>query len=98
MMWNKAVFFNDHETAAAIIKSTQPREQKALGRQVRGFVENEWNKVCKDIVYKGNYFKFSQNPNLKSKLLDTYPTILIEASPTDMIWGIGRKKIMGQHV
>lgn len=35
--------------------------------------------------------KFSQNQNLKEKLLATHPKILIEASKTDNFWGIGKK-------
>ena len=36
-----------------------------------------------------NYFQFSQNPDLQTKLFDTYPKTLVEASPVDHIWGIG---------
>lgn len=40
-------------------------------------------------VYTGNLLKFSQNEELKQKLLDTENKILVEASPYDKIWGIG---------
>jgi ribA/ribD-fused uncharacterized protein len=35
------------------------------------------------------YFKFSQNPELLKQLLSTKGTILVEASPTDTLWGVG---------
>ena len=41
------------------------------------------------IVLTGNYYKFSQNKQLRQVLLSTGESILVEASPLDMIWGIG---------
>ena len=35
------------------------------------------------------YIQFSQNPEMKKILFDTYPKILVEASPRDRLWGIG---------
>lgn len=40
-------------------------------------------------MYDGNILKFRQNPELKQKLLETGDKVLVEASPTDKIWGIG---------
>lgn len=34
-------------------------------------------------------FQFSQNKELKTTILKTYPKVLVEASPQDKIWGIG---------
>ena len=42
-------------------------------------------------MYEGCYAKFSQNPDMKEQLLATGDTIMVEASPMDKIWGIGRK-------
>ena len=42
-----------------------------------------------DIVVRGNYYKFSQNSELKEKLLKTGERRLIEAAPNDKVWGIG---------
>lgn len=89
MMYMKALTFKDEEIAEKILNSNSPKEQKALGRQVKNFDENIWSDVCKLIVRNGNYFKFTQNPELFEVLKKTYPTILVEASPYDFIWGIG---------
>ena len=35
------------------------------------------------------YYKFSQNPILRDKLLSTRDADIYEASPYDKIWGIG---------
>ena len=89
MMHQKALFFGDTETAEKIMLTSHPNDQKQLGRQVKNFNKDRWDKVNLQIVYKGNYAKFTQNENLKEELLATGNKILVEASPYDQIWGIG---------
>lgn len=89
MMAAKARLFKDEESLKSIMKSTSPREQKALGRQIKGFIKNEWEKIAKDVVYKGSLAKYTQNRDMKEALLSTAGTTLVEASPYDKIWGIG---------
>jgi len=89
MMAEKARLFGDEETLRKILAADLPREQKALGRQVRDFDEARWTSACRDVVYRGNVAKFSQNAYLKELLLATEGKTLAEASPTDRIWGIG---------
>jgi hypothetical protein len=89
MMYMKAMHFGDRDTAKLIMEASQPREQKELGRLVKGFRKDEWERVCIRIVYRGNYFKFIQNPKLLRKLIATAGTTLVEASPTDILWGVG---------
>jgi ribA/ribD-fused uncharacterized protein len=89
MMHQKAIVFSDFYIASQILLTENPKEQKALGRQIQGFDKNIWDSVCLSIVYKGNLAKFSQNEDLKSELLSTGNRILVEASPLDQIWGIG---------
>lgn len=57
MMHQKAVLFGDMDTAALILHSDSPREQKALGRKVRNFVEKTWKEECRKIVMAGNRAK-----------------------------------------
>lgn len=89
MMAEKARLFGDDETLAKIMAAWSPREQKKLGRQVKGFDPDAWNAVSREAVYRGNYAKFTQNPHLLKRLMDTKGTTLVEASPYDRIWGIG---------
>jgi ribA/ribD-fused uncharacterized protein len=89
MMYKKALLFEDEETANAIMRTNNPREQKALGRKVRGFNKKVWDDNCKEIVYEANYAKFTQNQEMKKQLMNTKGTTLVEASPKDFIWGIG---------
>lgn len=43
-MWRKAMHFGDTDTAREIVKEKNPRKQKALGRGVKGFTDEEWDK------------------------------------------------------
>ena len=89
MMLRKARVFGDVETAAKIMEAAHPRDQKALGREVRGFDEEVWRGVREAIVMAGNYAKFSQHADLRAALFATVGTTLAEANPNDRIWGIG---------
>lgn len=89
MMAQKALLFGDMETYQKILDSTNPKEIKSLGRQVKGFEQAVWDKVKYSIVLGGNYCKFSQNYTLRAFLLSTAEKILVEASPCDQVWGIG---------
>ncbi len=89
MMAQKALFFNDEISCRKIMATKSPKEQKALGRKVRNFDKEQWKDVCEEIVYEGNYAKFTQNYDLKKILIETENRVLVEASPYDKIWGIG---------
>lgn len=88
MMAMKALTFDDALTHAMIMDSSDPSDQKAAGRKVRNFDPKVWNAVSRDYVTKANLAKFS-DPSLKQYLLDTGDKEIVEASPTDKIWGIG---------
>lgn len=91
MMACKARHFDDHETEKKIMAADHPKTQKALGREVKNFQKHEWARVAKDYVYQGNKAKFTQHPQARKQLLQTKGTTLVEASPTDKVWGIGLK-------
>lgn len=89
MMYKKAEVFGDTETAAMILAERNPVQIKSLGRGIKKFDDKKWNAVKFDIVVAGNTAKFTQNPSLASVLSGTGTQILVEASPTDCIWGVG---------
>lgn len=89
MMAEKAKLFGDEEIREKILNSEDPRIIKAFGRKVSNFNQKIWDENKFKIVVRGNFLKFSQNPSLKSKLLATKGTKMVEASPLDAIWGIG---------
>jgi ribA/ribD-fused uncharacterized protein len=89
MMAEKARLFSDDETLAAILAADSPRAAKALGRRVAGFSQDRWAERCVEIVTRGSVAKFGSSPELEDYLLASAGRVLVEASPTDLVWGIG---------
>ena len=89
MMYEKARLFGDDVSAEAILRDDRPPVAKKLGRSVHGFVDDVWQAARFDIVVRGSVAKFGQHDALKHFLLATGHLVLVEASPTDRIWGIG---------
>lgn len=89
MMYMKAITFYDQDSAAKIMKSINPGEQKRLGKNVANFTDIKWDSVKEQIVYDGCLAKYIQNQDIHDLLLETGDMILVEASPYDKIWGIG---------
>lgn len=89
MMAEKARLFGDLDALSIIMGTSDPKIQKAAGRLVAGFDPELWGQHAKLIVYRGNFAKFTQNPEMLEWLLGTEGTTLVEASPWDTIWGIG---------
>ena len=91
MMYNKALLFDDKDIANEILNTNQPKAIKELGRKVKNFNDEAWDKMKYKIVFTGNYYKFSQNADLRNFLLSTKNKVLVEASPYDKVWGIKMK-------
>lgn len=89
MMAQKAKLFGDLDAYKAILSTSDPAEQKKLGRNVRGFNEETWKREAPEIVYTGNLAKFYQNPDMRAQLEATNDLVLVEAAPRDRVWGIG---------
>jgi ribA/ribD-fused uncharacterized protein len=90
-MLRKALFFNDIEIAGKIIETPLPRDAKKLGRQVSGFIEEDWEKERENAMMDALRLKFSQSEEARYELLRLkyFDKSFVEASPRDRIWGIG---------
>ena len=89
MMYAKALLFGDRDAAGRVLRSNLPGEQQAIGWGVRGFDDAVWALFREGIVYTANYARFAQNPDQRELLFATRGTTLVEASPHDLVWGIG---------
>ncbi|WP_212997616.1 NADAR family protein [Winogradskya consettensis] len=89
MMWRKAMLFGDEESARRIVTAGHPRQAKMLGRRVLGFADDIWDRERFAIVTRASVEKFGQRPELREFLAGTNTRVLVEASPTDRVWGIG---------
>lgn len=88
-MYRKAMTFGDVDTANSILLANSPTVQKHLGKCVKGFNQNVWDRVAVNVVKKVSYEKFTQSYGLMKFLINTYPKRLVEASPYDRKWGVG---------
>lgn len=89
MMYEKAILFHDQETAKKILQKDNVAEIKALGRTVQNFDDTVWGQSREEIVYKGVFEKFRQNPELRKRLERTGEEVIAECAVKDRIWGIG---------
>ena len=92
MMAEKARLFGDEETRNEILEASDPSIIKKLGRKVANFNPEVWDEKSIEVVYNGNLHKFGQNERLKEFLLSTGESTLVEASPYDKIWGVGKSE------
>lgn len=77
---------------ASILAAATPGEAKALGRSVRGFEDDVWDAARFEVVVRGSVAKFEQNDGVREFLGRTGETVLVEASPTDRVWGVGLRE------
>jgi ribA/ribD-fused uncharacterized protein len=87
--WRKAVLFGDFDIAEQILAEKSPLKTKHLGRKVSGFNKETWGHVMRGVMIDGLMMKFGQNLGLRRELGETGDEELAEASPYDLIWGIG---------
>ncbi|KAJ8111943.1 hypothetical protein OPT61_g5586 [Boeremia exigua] len=92
MMVQKARLFGDEQIAKEMLRTTDPKTHKALGRMVENFDGAVWDKNKFEIVVQGNVYKFTiaeDAGSMRGWLLETGERELVEASPMDRIWGVG---------
>ncbi|MCD8149411.1 MAG: TIGR02452 family protein [Clostridiales bacterium] len=89
LMAQKAKWFHDSKAYTSILKTDSPRKCKRIGKTVTPFDNTVWCSVRYDVLKTGVRAKFTQNEELKRKLLSTGQSIIAEASPYDNIYGIG---------
>ena len=90
MMFQKALVFDDTESAELIIAEKNPKTQKQLGRGVKNYDDSLWAECRFEIVKMGITKKFQANEAEREFLLGFHPhTIFCEAAPWDKIWGNG---------
>jgi DNA-directed RNA polymerase II subunit RPB2 len=76
-----------------IRKAKTPAAAKKLGKSAEATMREDWNTNREAVMMTANKEKFSdRHPQLKQLLIDTGDAILLNASPQDNFWGIGRKR------
>lgn len=91
LMYMKAKTFeqNNNKLLEDILTINSPPVLKKIGRKVKNYDDEIWSGIRFNIMVNGLRLKFSQNEELKQRLLGTENKLLYEASSRDKIWGIG---------
>jgi ribA/ribD-fused uncharacterized protein len=91
MMSGKAVLFDGQgsEFLHAIMRTTNPKEQKEIGRGIPNFDLDKWSANNREIVFRGSYYKFSQNSECEEWLKRVGSRFIVEGASYDDIWGVG---------
>ena len=89
IMYRKCMLFGDLASAAAVLATNDPEEQQRIGKGAKGFVDPVWDGMKQMFAYRGLMAKFTQNNDLKQKLLGTGDAFLVECAHSDKIWACG---------
>ena len=60
---------------------------KRIGDTFKG--NQDWDKIAPDVMKRGVLAKFSENPDLATKLKSTGTKTFLECNPYDAFWGTG---------
>ena len=85
----KALYFNDHQTATRIITDESPADCKAIGSDVKDFNQDQWDSIVKEICKPGIHEKFKQQPALMDVLVNCIWDKEIVECASDKVWGTG---------
>lgn len=90
-MFAKAAFFDDREAAEKILNEATASGCQQLGRAVRGYDEDMWEKTRYGVMLALLDEKFSQNRDLLRLLLrpEFDGLKFAEANPDDVVWSTG---------
>ncbi|XP_038880001.1 riboflavin biosynthesis protein PYRR, chloroplastic-like [Benincasa hispida] len=82
------------ECVEEIKSASSPEEATRIARLLQkkhpDLVRSDWDTAKLDVMYRALKCKFSSYPGLKSMLLSTVGSVLVEASPHDLVWGGGQ--------
>ena len=85
----KAKTFGDDESFEKILKAKSAQSAKSFGNKVKDFKEDTWAEKQDEVMKSVVRAKFTQNLELRKKLLDTEDKLLANADSRDKYWGIG---------
>lgn len=76
--------------ASDILNAKSPFYAKRLGRTRHSeFNVKRWDSIKDEVMLRGLRYKFNADENLKTILIKTGTSRLLECSPTDYYWGTG---------
>ena len=88
-MSQKGLLFNDQDSFKEIMKESDPKKQKHLGKNIKNFDKKMWLQKAEALITPGIRAKFTQFEDLKKLLHSTGARKIAEANPHDTFFGIG---------
>ena len=86
---NQAEYTLWNSSLCKILRTKEPREQKKLGREIKGFNPRVWDLVCIPVVTVASICRAEADIDLRKIYLEGGDRKFVEGSPKDTIWGIG---------
>lgn len=86
--YKKCLTLGQINMAAKILRTSKPLQAKSLGDKYEDTESDDWMETRSQCMLNGTVAKFTQNPDLASKLIDTGEKGLYEAT-TDKYFGTG---------
>lgn len=88
----QAMKFSDEDYAEQIRLAKTPAEAKKMGLSRVHKIHSDWDEKRVEVMRVAVEAKFTQHKDLLKYLVGTYPSTLIEDSPTDSFWGCGKDR------
>lgn len=88
-MYTKAMYFKDTAKAQEILDAEYAWQHKRLGKEVHGFNREIWTRVSPHFMDMIVGEKLAQHAEIRSALMKTDDTVIVEASDKDFFWGAG---------
>lgn len=89
IMYTKCMVFGDERSAARVMMTDNPERQQDIGKKANGYIEHVWAGMRQIVLLDGLRAKFTQNNDLRKKLLATGDAWLVECARTDKTWACG---------
>lgn len=90
--------FEDAAYKQRIIRAVTPKDAADLGKTKSMPIRQDWERVKIEIMRKALVRKFDTHADARNLLLSTGDRLLIENSPYDNYWGIGRTGAGQNHL
>lgn len=84
--------FSDCNLKKKIISCNTPKEASTIGRDRNNIRVEDFTSLKIDVMREGIYLKFSQNNDIRTKLIETGSRLIREMSVKESFWGVGPTK------
>ena len=88
--------FDNEELFNKVLEAETPKEASNIGRDRNNIRREDFDKL--QVMYQGLYLKFSQNKDIRTKLIETRNSLIREMTVKENYWGIGPELDGENHI